>query len=89
MAIHIDIPADLNGEDETGLVWTFLDEAADPALIVPGAIVIAGDEGAPAVAEVVDIVEKAAGAIVHLRVLPGLVEDYEALVRRAVPLPSS
>ncbi len=47
MAIHIDIPADLNGEDETGLVWTFLEEAADPALIVPGAIVIAGDEGAP------------------------------------------
>ena len=89
MAIHIDIPADLNGEDETGLVWTFLDEAADPALIVPGAIVIAGDEHAPAVAEVVDIVEKAAGLIVHLRVLPGLVEDYEALVRRAVPLPSS
>ncbi len=27
---HIDIPADLNSEDETGLVWTFLDEAADP-----------------------------------------------------------
>jgi len=89
VAIHIDIPVDLNGEDETGLVWTFLEEAADPALIVPGAIVIAGDEEAPAVAEVVDIVEKAAGLIVHLRVLPGLVEDYEALVRRAVALPSS
>ncbi len=89
MAIHIDIPADLNGEDETGMVWTFLNEAADPALIVPGAIVIAGDEHAPAVADVVDIVDKAAGSVVHLRVLPGLVEDYEALVRRAVPLPSS
>ena len=71
MAIHIDIPADLNGEDETGMVWTFLDEAADPALIVPGAIAIAGDEHAPAVAEVVDVVEKAAGPVVHLRVLPG------------------
>ncbi len=46
---------------------------------VHGAIVIAGDEHAPAVAEVVDIVEKAAGPVVHLRVLPGLAEDYEAL----------
>lgn len=84
MAISIDIPADLNGEDETGMVWTFLDEAAQPELIVPGAIVVAGDEHAPAVAEVVDIVAKPAGSIVHLRILPGLVEDYEALVRRAV-----
>jgi hypothetical protein len=84
MATRIDIPADLNDEDETGLVWTFLDEAADPGLIVPGAIVVVGDEHAPAVAEVVDIVAKPAGPVVHLRILPGLVEDYEALVRRAV-----
>lgn len=82
--ISIDIPADLNGEDETGLVWTFLDEAADPGLIVPGAIVVAGDAHAPAVAEVVDIVTKPAGDVVHLRILPGLIEDYEALVRRTV-----
>lgn len=82
--ISIDIPADLNGEDETGWVWTFLDEAADPDLIFPGAIVVAGDEHAPAVAEVVDIVAKPAGDVVHLRILPGLVEDYEALVRRTV-----
>ena len=84
MATRIDIPADLNDEDETGLVWTFLDEAANPTLIVPGAIVVVGDEHAPAVAEVVDIVAKPAGAVVHLRILPGLVEDYEALVRRVV-----
>ena len=30
MAIRIDIPADLNDEDETGLLWTFLDEDPDP-----------------------------------------------------------
>ncbi len=24
------------------------------------------------------------GAIVHLRVLPGVIEDYEALIRRAI-----
>ncbi|MCA1657037.1 MAG: hypothetical protein LC713_04915 [Actinobacteria bacterium] len=79
-----DITADLNDEDETGLVWTFLDEARDPALVVPGAIVVAGDSEAPAVAEVVDLVDRPAGRIVHLRVLPGRVEDYAALVRRAL-----
>lgn len=82
--IHVDIEADLNDEDESGFVWTFLDEARDRALIVPGAIVVAGDPDAPAVAEVVDVADKPAGAIVHLRLLPGAIEDYEALVRRAI-----
>lgn len=79
-----DITADLNDEDETGLVWTFLDEARDASLVVPGAIVVAGDPEAPAVAEVVDLVDKPAGRIVHLRLLPGRVEDYAALIRRAL-----
>lgn len=80
----IDIACDLMDEDETGCVWTFLRDARDPALIEPGAIVVAGDPDAPAVAEVVDIIEKPAGPVVHLRVLPGAIEDYEALVRRAI-----
>lgn len=79
-----DISADLSDEDETGLVWTFLDEARDPAVVVPGAIVVAGDPEAPAVAEVVDVVDKPAGRVVHLRLLPGRVEDYAALIRRAL-----
>lgn len=82
--VTVDITADLNDEDETGFVWTFLDEARDPSLITPGAIVVAGDADAPAVAEVVDIVDKPAGKIVHLRLLPGVIEDYEALVRRTM-----
>lgn len=82
--VTIDITCDLMDEDETGYVWTFLREARDPSLIEPGAIVVAGDPDAPAVAEVVDVVEKPAGQVVHLRVLPGAVEDYEALVRRAI-----
>ena len=81
--IAVDITADLNDEDETGFVWTFLDEARDPGLIRPGAIVVAGDADAPAVAEVVDLVDKPAGTIVHLRLLPGSLEDYEALLRRS------
>ncbi|MGH3947967.1 MAG: hypothetical protein ACRDSE_02425 [Pseudonocardiaceae bacterium] len=31
--IVVDIAADLNDEDDTGLVWTFLDEARNPAIV--------------------------------------------------------
>lgn len=81
--IHVDIPADFNSEDETGYVWTFLDEATDPSLVVPGAQVIAGDADNPAVASVVDVVDHPHGAIVHLDVLPGEIESHVALARRA------
>ena len=80
--MRIDIAADLNTEDETGLVWTFLDEATDPTMIRPGEVVVAGSELTPAVCEVVDLVEKPAGTIVHLRILPGSVEQYRNLVHR-------
>ncbi|MGH3865798.1 MAG: hypothetical protein ACRDQ4_06585 [Pseudonocardiaceae bacterium] len=83
IVIVVDIAADLNDEDDTGLVWTFLDEARDPAIVVPGAIVVAGDTEAPAVAEVVDLVDKPAGTIVHLRLLPGTFDDYDALIQRS------
>jgi hypothetical protein len=84
MAITVDITADLNMVDETGYVWTLLDEARDAAIIFPGAIVSTGDADQPAVAEVIDVVEKPVGKIVHLDVLPGRLEDYEALVRRCI-----
>jgi hypothetical protein len=80
--IAVDIVADLNGEDDTGYVWTFLDEARDPALITPGALVVAGDEDAPAVAVVIDLVPHPNGVIVHLDVLPAAIENYLALARR-------
>lgn len=80
--IAVDIRADLNAEDQTGYVWAFLDEARDPSVIVPGALVVAGDEDAPAVAVVVDLVEHSNGMIVHLDVLPGGVDSYLALARR-------
>lgn len=80
--IKVDIAADLNTEDETGYVWTFLDEARDPGVIVPGALVVAGDEDAPAVAVVVDLVSHPRGTRVHLDVLPGALETYVAFARR-------
>lgn len=80
--MRIDIAADLNTEDETGLVWTFLDEATDPSVIRPGQVVVAGSELTPAICEVVDLIEKPVGTIVHLRILPGSVEQYRDLVNR-------
>jgi hypothetical protein len=81
---QVDITADLNDEDETGYVWTFLDEARNPGQITPGVLVVAGDEEAAAVCQVVDLVPAGDGTIVHLRLLPGLVDEYRALVDRAL-----
>lgn len=81
---RVDITADLNDEDDTGFVWTFLDEARDPQSVVPGALVVAGDSDAAAICHVVDLVPGGDGTIVHLRILPGLVEDYQQLVRRVL-----
>lgn len=80
----VDIAADLNDEDDTGFVWTFLDEAREPGKIAPGALVVAGDEDAAAICQVVDLTPAGDGTIVHLRILPGLVEDYQQLVQRAL-----
>jgi hypothetical protein len=81
---RVDITADLNDEDETGYLWTFLDEARDPGQITPGALVVAGDEDTAAVCQVVDLAPAGDGTIVHLRLLPGLVDDYRQLVERAL-----
>jgi hypothetical protein len=64
-------------------IWTFLDEARDPGQIKPGALVVAGDEDTAAVREVVDLAPAGDGTIVHLRLLPGLV-DYRQLVERTL-----
>ena len=81
---HVDITADLNDEDETGYVWTFLDEARDPGQIKPGTLLVAGDEDAAAICQVIDLTPAGDGTIVHLKLLPGLVDDYRALVDRAL-----
>ncbi|WP_102141259.1 hypothetical protein [Mycobacterium hubeiense] len=78
----VDIAADLNAEDQTGYVWTFLDEARDPSIVVPGALVVAGDDDVAAVALVVDHVDHPNGTVVHLDLLPGSVNDYLELAKR-------
>lgn len=79
---NVDIEAYLLDVDETGYVWTYLDDARDPSVIVPGAVVVAGDDYAAAVCRVVDLVERADHALVHLEPLPGSVEQYVALAQR-------
>lgn len=38
--IELDLVVDLNTMDDTGLPWTFLDEAVQPERIVPGAHIV-------------------------------------------------
>lgn len=40
----IDLRADLNAEDDQGRWWSLLSDAADPATIRPGSVLIAGTE---------------------------------------------
>jgi len=72
----LDLVVDLNSEDESGLPWTFLDEARDPRLIREGAWLIVGEGGVRAVAQVVEV----AGDIVRVRPLRGPVDDHRELL---------
>ncbi len=66
--MKIDLFVDLNTEDETGFPWTYLDQAADPSVVVPGRLIIVGAGSAIAIAEVINV---AADGLVHVRPLPG------------------
>ena len=77
---RIDLPIDFNTMDETGLPWTFLDEAADPSQIVPGAHVIAGSGEVRAVVVVVDVTPE---GIVHVCDVPGSVASNAHLLETA------
>lgn len=68
--VRITLPADVVQVDETGYVWTFLDRAAEPERVVPGLLIVAGDEEEPFLARVVDIVDGPRGRrIVHIDVV--------------------
>ena len=64
----IDIWVDFTNQDDTGLPWTLLSEAADPARIIAGAFVVGGNPQAQAVVEIVDV---GRDRVVHVRPLPG------------------
>lgn len=85
MSTHVTLPADVNRIDETGYVRAFLDRSRVPEAVRPGAVVVAGDDDEPVVAEVIDIVEGPAGRqIVHLDVLGHADVFAEALATAGV-----
>lgn len=78
--LPIDLVVDLNGEDESGLPWTFIDEARDRALVAEGAWLIVGQGDVRAVAQVIEI----EGEIVRVRPLPGPVHRHRHLLAHHV-----
>ena len=81
MSGQIDIRADLNAEDDDGLGWSLLSEAADASRIVPGAMVVAGNSQARAVVRIVSVDEDGQ---VHFAVLPGSMAKNLHLLGREV-----
>ena len=79
-ASSVDLVVDLNSEDESGLPWTFLDEAKDPTLIREGAWLVVGEGTVRAVAQVVEIEED----VVRVRPLPGSVDQHRHLLSHRV-----
>ena len=82
----IDLRADLMSQDHTGYSWSLLEDAADPSIIVPGALILVGEQGDPddpvAVCRVVELEEVNSHMVVRFDILPGSTEDYAALVTR-------
>jgi hypothetical protein len=61
MPVELDIPCDIQGRDQDGHLWAFLDEATHPEAIIRGHLVVTGDEEDPVVARVVDLLDRPGG----------------------------
>ncbi len=81
MDCDIDLVADLNAQDDDGLGWSTMADAADPERLVPGALLLAGNEQAQAVVRV-DAVDD--DGQVHFSILPGSVAKNRHLLGRTV-----
>jgi hypothetical protein len=81
MDLELDLTADLNAQDDDGLGWSTLAEARDPALVRPGAMLLAGNRHGQAVVRVVAV---DADGQVHFAVLPGSVAKNRHLLHRTV-----
>lgn len=73
----IDLTADLNAQDDEGLGWSTLHDAVDPSRVVPGAMLLAGNEAATAVVRIVEVEDDGQ---VHFAILPGSVEQNRHLL---------
>lgn len=79
----VDIPCDVHQRGPDGLPFAFLDEAGHPEAVRLGALVVTGDDEEPVVAQVAAVTDSDQGTRISLRLLPGVLADYEDLVRRA------
>jgi hypothetical protein len=81
--IQIDIPCDVQDEDELGMPYALLSEVRDPSRIGEGAIVITADEDDPVFARVHSLTQQGDNTVVHLELLPGDPLDYAEALRRS------
>ena len=73
--------------DDTGYVWAFLSEAAEPSRVRPGALIVAGDPVEPFLACVVDVIDGPnEESVVHLDVV-GVPDQAIEELRHAHLLP--
>ena len=86
--IEIDIPCDVQDEDDLGMPYALLSEARHPSLIVPGAIVVTADADDPVLARVHTLTQQGDRTVVHLELLPGHPLEYAEALRRAHLLPA-
>lgn len=77
MDLALDITADLNAQDDDGLGWSTLADASDPSRVIPGALLLAGNEAATAVVRIAAVDEDGQ---IHFSVLPGSVEKNRHLL---------
>jgi hypothetical protein len=78
----IDLPADLNAEDDNGFGWSLLSDVRDPSQVRPGGILVAGNRQAKAIVRIVSVDEDGR---IHFAVLPGSLEKNRHLIGRALP----
>jgi hypothetical protein len=81
MADEMDLIADLNAEDDDGLGWSTLSAATHPERVVPGAMLLAGNEHGRAVVRVVAVDDDGQ---IHFTILPGPVAKNRHLLGRTV-----
>ena len=62
--MKIDLFVELKTEDETGLPWSYVDQAVDPSVVVPGRLIVVGSGSAVTVAQVIDV---GIDGLVHVR----------------------
>ena len=77
----LDLIADLNAQDDDGLGWSTLADAAAPGRVRSGALLLAGNTQAQAVVRVVSVDDDGQ---IHFAILPGSVAKNRHLLDRSV-----